>query len=211
MKTLRMLFLLMVATFTQAQVHPFVAGGVEFNGAGQTDVTGVAVAGVQFTPKHFYIDPEAQYINGGKTNDNDNTSSAGHTRYLKTNALVKIGKYYVGPGVSYAKLYTPDYIKSSVHPRFTVGRDFESGYVDRLLISYVNKGTDTANGMQGFDAQAYWFFGTKHVFLRMDLQSSFGHATVIPVSKGGSTQSVANELATRVISTQFQTVFGVRF
>src|SRR5271155_1942261 len=189
MKTLRILIMLLVASFAQAQFHPFVAGGVQFNGAGQTSVTSAAVGGIQFTPKYFYLDPEAQYITGGKTNDNDNTSSAGHTRYLKSNALVHIGKYYFGPGVSYAKLYTPDYTKGSVHPRFTVGRDFESSYVDRLLISYVNKGTDTANGMQGFDVQAYWFFGTKHIFLRADLQSSFGHATVIPVSKGGSAQS----------------------
>jgi hypothetical protein len=211
LKTLSSIVVFLVLSLSaMAQVQPFVAGGGVLNGGGYVANGGALVTGVHFSGEHFLVDPEGGYETGGKNDDNDNTSSSGHTRYLKGDALVRFGKYYVGSGASWSKLYTPDYTKGSVHPRFTVGRDFNK-YFDRVLVSYVQTGTDTSNGLQGIDAQAYWFFGSKHIFLRMDLNADFGHETVIPVSQGGSPQSVTAEKAQKIVSSSFQTVFGFRF
>ena len=104
-----------------------------------------------------------------------------------------------------------------MHPRFTVGKNFENNdsaldrYVDRLLLSYVQAGTDKANGVQGFEGEAYWFFGTKHFMLRMLAGAYWAHGTVIPVSQGGSLQSVALEESQHITTGQFQAMLGWRF
>jgi hypothetical protein len=194
-----------------AQVaQPFVAGGLNLNGGGMVAVGGAAVGGIGLSLSHLYLDPEVGYVTGGKSNDNDNTSSAGHTRYAKADGLVKIRSWYVGTGCEWQKLYTPDYNKSSVHPRLTIGRDFHEGYVDRVFISYVQRGTDLSNGVNGLEAQGYWFF-PHHLFLRMTLNVDIGHETIIPVSQGGSVQSVASELSQKITSSSFAAVMGWRF
>ena len=204
--------LLSTAAIAQTTNRPqiVVETGAILNGSGMTAAGGVAQSGIYWDASHALLISEASYSTGGKTDDNDNTSSAGHTRGLIGDALAKKGPWLFGVGASWSKLYTPDYDKSTVHPRADVGRDFHSGYVDRVLMSYVQSGTDHYNGMQGFEARAYWFIGA-HAFAKMMAGGYFGHSTVIPISQGGSAQSVASELASKVSTSQATLTFGWRF
>ena len=210
-KAIFAVFVLLIAscTFAQSVVHPYVAGGFILNGAGQVPLGLSADGGVQIDAKHLFTYSEAGYETGGKSNDNDNTSSKGHTRLLSNQTLARFGNWYAGVGADYDKLYTPDYAKSSIHPKATVGREFHSGYISKLLVSYVNKGTDWQNGVTGVEAQAWW--NGKHVFFRMTVGAYRYHDTVIPVSEGGSSTSVARELATHHGNAVFQNLLGFRF
>lgn len=203
---------LLTTAFAQTTNRPqaVLEGGAILNGSGMTAAGGMVQAGPYWDAKHFLSISEAGYSTGGKTDDNANTSSKGHTRRLQSDLMLKSGNYFFGAGASWSKLYTPDYTKSSVHPRIDVGRDFSGGYVSRVLVSYVGAGTDKANAIQGFEARAYWFLG-KHVFARVVAGGYFGHATVIPVSQGGSPQSVASELASKTVTSQAQFTLGWRF
>ena len=181
-------------------VQPFVAGGLELNGSGYTPAGAAGVSGIFLDSKYLLLDPEVGYYTGGKNDDNANTSAAGHTRYMKGDVLIKIGEWYVGPGCSWSKLYTPAYDKSSVHPRFAFGRQWPNdGY--RLTVEYVQRGTDKANGIHGFDVVGYKFFG-RYAFLRMDLGGYWGHNTTPP--SGPTAPGV-------VLTSEFQTVVGFRF
>lgn len=191
--------------------RPFVAGGGILLGSGYVPAGVMAVGGVNFDAKNFHLNPEVAYETGGKDEDNANTSSSGHTRYAKSDVLFRVGKWFIGPGASWSKLYTPAYDKSSVHPRITAEKDFDGVYFDKMLFSYVQRGTDVQNGINGIETQAYWFFGQKHFFLRMDLGAYWGHATVVPVSAGNSPQTVSQELSEKLTSGTFQTVVGWRF
>ncbi len=209
---LLVVFALLTPAFSQETTRPqaVVEGGVILNGSGMTAAGGLVQAGPYWDAKHFLFISEAGYSTGGKVDDNSNTSSKGHTRRLQSDLLFKKGQYFFGVGTSWSKFYTPDYTKSSVHPRIDVGRDFTGGYVNRVLVSYVGAGTDTANAIQGFEARAYWFLG-KHAFARVVAGGYFGHTTVIPVSQGGSPQSVASELASKTATSQAQFTLGCRF
>ncbi len=191
-------------------VQPFVAGGASLLGGGMTSVGAVGAGGVWFNTHRLLLDPEFGYITGGKANDAVNTSSAGHTRYASTDALLKFKRLYIGPGASWGKLYTPAYTKSSWHPTVTGGFNCSCGYFDDLFVSYVTAGSDHANGMKGLDTQVYWY-GGKHLFLRADIGTYWGHETVIPIAEGGSAQSVASEYAQRITSSEFTTLMGWRF
>lgn len=201
--------ILTVTAFAQRPQPVVEAGGV-LNGAGQTAVGAAGLAGVIWDTKHFFTLDEAGYETGGKNNDNDNTSSSGHTRVLTSQVLAKTGKYFYGVGVEWNKLYTPDYSRSAVHPKATVGRDFSGGYVSRVLVSYIDRGTDTTNGLQGVEGRAFWFLG-QHAFLSLDIGGYWGHGTVIPVSEGGSPASVASELSSHVVTGKTLGVLGWRF
>ena len=203
--------LLFISSFAVAQrPQPVLEAGGVLNGSGQSAAGGAVLAGVTLDTPHFFTLDEAGYTTGGKNNDNDNTSSAGHTRLLQGDVLAKSRRYFFGPGVAWNKLYTPDYAKSAVHPKVTIGRDFSGGYVSRVFVSYVFSGTDTANAIKGVEGRAFWYFG-KHAFASMKIGGYWGHATVIPVSQGGSPASVASELHSLVISGNYLGTFGWRF
>jgi hypothetical protein len=201
-------FVLLIASYTFAQnvVHPYVAGGAILNGSGMVPYGGDIEAGVQIDAPHLFSYTEAGYETGGKENDNDNTSTAGHTRLLENETLARIGNYYVGAGIDWSKLYTPDYTKSHVHPRLTVGREFYNGYISKVLVSYVHPGTDWQNGVQGAEVQGWWT--GKHVFLRMTLGAYRYYTTVTdPTNK----VLTAEQKSQHGLTSQFQTLLGVRF
>jgi hypothetical protein len=195
---------------TGQTIQPFVAGGGQLNGAGYSTVGAVAAGGFIVDSKHLFLSPEVGYTTGGKADDADNTSSSGHTRYFNAFALAKVGRFGFGPGFAWSKLYTPDYDKSGWHPKAAFSYDFASDYISKLIVAYVGKGNDQTNGVQGIEAEAFWFIG-KHVFVRADVQGDWGHETVIPVSQGGSLSSVASENAQKITTSQFQMVLGYRF
>jgi hypothetical protein len=209
MKIFRLAFLLLAVPVFGQIPQLYVAGGLNINGGGYASFGATTVGGVFYDTRYFLFDPEAGYATGGKSNDADNTSSEGHTRSLKGDFLVKVHGWYVGPGYSWSKLYTPAYDKSATHPRITVARDFPA-YVNRVLITYMPAGSDKANGTQTINAQFYWFFG-KHLFYRMDFGPYWAHDTVIPVSQGGSPSSVAYEKSHHVVSAAGQFALGWRF
>ncbi len=186
--------------------HPFIAGGPILNGSGYTPIGVTVDTGVIVDAPHFFSYSEAGYKTGGKANDNANTSSSGHTRLLANETLARFGDWYAGVGMDWVKLYTPAYNKSSVHPKATVGREFYSGYVNKVLFSYVAAGTDWANGVQGFEAQGWWT--GKHIFLRMTVGGYWYHLTLTDRTNVSMT---ANQLATKGMTSQFQTVLGWRF
>ena len=217
MRRILSLMVMFVATVAMGQTldrpQPYVLVGPAFLGSGYQPLGVNATAGVFFDSKRIMLDPEVSYTTGGKEQENPNSSTTkGHTRGAVSDMLFKTGNYYVGPGAEWSRLDTPYFAKSAVHPRFTVGRDFDSvdRYVDRVLVSYVQAGTDKANGVQGFETEAYWFFG-KHAMLRALLGGYWAHGTVIPVADGGSTQSVALEESQHTSTGQFQMAFGWRF
>lgn len=213
-KLLAFVLFALLFTFTASaqttMVQPFVAGGIEFLPGGYVPYGGAVAGGVNFNLPHVLAVGEGGYQTGGKEDDDANTKTAGHTRNLRGDIFAHFGKWYAGPGCMWSKLYTPDYAKSAVHPRFGVGRDFNSGYVNRVIVYYVQAGTDKANNLQGVETQGYWFLG-KYAFIRMDLGIYIFNATVIPESQGGSAQSVAYERSQHYSTGDFQTLVGIRF
>ena len=200
--------LLFISSLAVAQrPQPVLEAGGVLNGSGMSPLGGAAFAGITLDTKHFVTIDEAGYTTGGKTNDNDNTSSSGHTRLLSGGAFLHEGKYLFGPSCEWDKLYTPDYHKSAVHPKATVGRDFNNS---RVFISYVFSGTDTANAIEGVEGRAFLAIN-RHAFLSTTIGGYWGHATVIPVSEGGSPASVASELATKIMTGKTTIVLGWRF
>jgi hypothetical protein len=187
-------------------VHPFVAGGVILNGSGYTPVGATIDAGVIVDAPHLFSYSEAGYETGGKSSYNANISSGGHTRLLANETLARFGDWYAGMGVDWVKLYTPAYSKSNVHPKATMGHEFYSGYVNKVLISYVAPGTDWANGVQGFEAQGWWT--GKHIFLRMTVGGYWYHMTVTDRTNVAMT---ADQRSNKSMTSQFQTVLGWRF
>ena len=187
-------------------VHVFVAGGPILNGSGFASVGVTVNAGGIVDAPHFFSYSEAGYETSGRLNGSPDTNSAGHTRSLANQTLVRIGNWYTGVGVDWNKLYTPDHNRSNVHPKATVGREFDSGYVDKVLVSYVAPGTDWANGLQGFEAQGWWT--GKHIFLRMTLGAYRYHATVTDRT---NIQMRDYEWSNKSMTSQFQIVLGWRF
>ena len=207
------ILLMLIAAGTRCNgqaVQPFLAGGGSLLGGGMTATGAVGSGGLWINTHHLLLDPEVGYVTGGKANDADNTKSSGHTRYAQSDALFQVGRFYIGTGASWAKLYTPDYSKASWHPEVTAGTSFKSGYVNDVFVSYVLAGSDHANGMHGLSTQLYWYFG-KHLFAREEIAGYWGHETVIPVSEGGSAQSVASEYAQHIVSSEFTALMGWRF
>jgi hypothetical protein len=186
-------------------VHVFVAGGPILNGSGFASVGVTVDAGVIVDASHFFSYSEAGYERGGRLNDNADASSAGHTRLLANQTLARVGDWYAGVGVDWNKLYTLDHNWSSVHPKATVGREFYSGYVNKVLVSYVAPGTDWADGLQGFEAQGWWT--GKHIFLRMTLGSYRYHLTVTDRT---NIQMANYQRSNKSMTCQFQTVLGWR-
>lgn len=187
-------------------VHPYIAGGAILNGSGQDNVGGSLAAGIQLAAPHLWTYSEAGYETGGKTNDNVNTSSAGHARLLANETLAHFGPWYAGVGIDWSKFYTPAYSKSHIHPRATVGRDFSSGYVSRVLVSYVHPGTDWQNGVQGFEAQGWWV--GHHAFLRMTVGGYVCHTTLTDRTNHAMT---VRQLSEHSMTSQFQALAGWRF
>src|SRR5271167_302005 len=111
MKNMLMLVLVAMSGLAYGQVdgrpQPFIAGGI----SNASTFGFAAVGGVTEQYKHFLTVDEAGYESGGKKNDNDNTSTAGHTRYLRGDAYVRFGNWFVGPGAAWSKTYTPAYSK----------------------------------------------------------------------------------------------------
>lgn len=204
MRTLLLAIMLCVASLAQAQrPQPWVAGGAILNGSGQDNIGWVADGGVQWDTAHFLTIEQAQYSTGGKTNDNDNTSSAGHDRSLQGDTYVRVKSWGFGPGVSWSKLYTPAYTKSSVHPRFGVDKEFQIG---RLTITYVHPGTDWINGVQGFEG-GLWL-GKGHFFYRTVLGAYWFHSTVTDRS---NKQLTAAEKSVIGPTSQLTASMGFRF
>lgn len=183
--------------------QPFVAGGLILNGAGMKPLGGNLVGGVQWDNPHLLVITEASYTTGGKTNDNDNTSSAGHTRHLDGDAYARFGTWGFGPGASWSKLYTPDYTKSAVHPRFGFVKDLPSV---RLTVNYVHPGTDWMNSVQGVDTAAWWGHG--HLFLKMQFGVYQYHSTL--TDRSNKPLTIAEKSQGGVMG-QGQAVVGWRF
>ena len=206
MRFIGLVLLLAVSSLCWGQrPQPFVAGGGVLNGSGYTADGGAAVGGLMWDTSRAFLTGEVGYETGGK--DSAGYAAKGHTRYLQGYTFLRVHNWFVGPGCSWSKLYAQGFDKAFVHPRFAVGREFHSGYLNRLLVGYVQKGTDTSNGVQGITAQAYWFFG-KHAFLRMSLDGDWAHATVSP---NGSPQLVQGQLTHHITTSDFQGVIGWRF
>jgi len=158
-----------------------------------------------FDSSHFLTIDEAGYETGGKSNDNANTSSRGHDRYLAGYAMVKVHGFAFGPGASWSKLYTPAYSKTKVHPKF--GVSFPGGaYVSRITVLYVHPGTDWMNGVSGFEGQGYWVKG--HFFLRMMAGGYWAHITVTDRSNKPLTQTQKSQ---HIATSQAQALIGWRF
>lgn len=203
LKTILAVLILTTACLSQSRPSPFVGGGFALNGAGQSTFGGNLVGGVEWNTPHFLTIEEASYTTGGKTNDNDNTSSAGHTRHLMGDAYVRVGTWGFGPGASWSKLYTPAYTKSSVHPRLGVVKDFSCV---RVSVTYVHPGTDWMNSVQGFEAAGWW--GHNHLFFKMQLGGYWFHDTLTDRSNKPLTQS---EKAHVLTTAHGQMVLGWRF
>jgi hypothetical protein len=211
MKILIPLLFCLLTTLSFAQMpSPFISGGVNLNGSGMSAAGGTGVAGIIWESSHFFIMPEAGYSTGGKNDDNTNTSSSGHTRYLEANTLIKTGKWYFGPGATWLKLYTPNYSKSAWNPQGTIGRDFNS-YISKIFVTYETAGTDKSNGMHGIETQLWWTFG-RHFFLREKVGIWIGHATITCSDQSiNCIQLTAKERSERLSSGELQTIVGWRF
>lgn len=186
----------------QTRPTPFVALG-----ANAFDVVGgSAVGGLDWQPASFLrTTDEAGYETGGKDNDNANTSSRGHDRYLRGEALVLFKGWGVGPGVSWSKLYTPAYSKTHVHPKLLVQVP-RSPYWSRLEVAYVHPGTDWQNSVQGFEASSWWM--GKHAFLRLMVGGYWAHTTITAPDDPVLT---AKQKAQHIPTSQAQIVMGWRF
>ena len=181
--------------------QPFLAGGVS-----AFDVVGGAtVGGVFYDSAHFTSVDEGGYETGGKSNDNDNTSSSGHTRYLRGEAEVKFKGWGFGPGIDWSKTYTPDYSKSHVHPRAYVVFP-RTEYWSRLTVAYVHPGTDWQNGVQGFQAQVW--LGSGHLFGRITAGGYWAHTTVTEPTNAVLT---AEQKSQHTATSDLQGLIGWRF
>ena len=72
----------------------------------------------------------------------------GHQLDRGISAYYRLSHFYLGGGLSYAKLVTSEYEKSSFHPRFGGGYEFFHGNL-RIWADWITAGTDKINGVRG--------------------------------------------------------------
>lgn len=184
--------------------EPYVAVSGVIRGSGYTPFALTSDAGILYDSQRFFTFSEATYTTGGKKNDNDNTTTAGHSRSLRGEYLVKFNHWEIGPGATWSKTYTPEYAKSAVHPKATAGRDF--GHVN-FFASYLFQGTDRLNGLTGFETQAWWKFG-RHLFVRNIIDVYRFHATLTDTGNAALTKAESSNKST---SGAYEIQIGWRF
>lgn len=154
---------------------PYIALGGSLNGAGYARFSGIGSAGVEWEPRYLLLTAEATYATGGKSNDNDNTSSAGHSRQAEILAAARLTHgWFAGPGVSWSKTYTPLYTKSATRPTCTIGKDMLKS---RYIVTYIDRGTDWQNGLRAIQVSARVYI-RRHWFLDERFSGSWFHATI---------------------------------
>lgn len=158
-----------------AQISPYAMGGATVTtGLGYRPLAWLIGGGVRAVTGRVYSDTFLSSDNGAKLDAGD-----GHTLKARNQFYMRLGpSWMLGGGISYSKLFTSRYEKSSLHPRVGGGVFWQGGII---TADYILTGNDPQNGLHGVSA-ALTTGAWHHVFYQQSLSVYNFHATFNPAN-----------------------------
>lgn len=149
---------------------------------------GFGTVGVDWKPRHLFLDATGTYEAARKNNDATVGNEHGHTRRLEGTVMLPVGRWAFGGGYAWSKLDTTNYSKSSTRPELGGAYSWKDA---RLQALYVLPGTDWQNGSQGVRSRLDVAIA-RHLFARVELGVYRAHGSV---TNPDDPQTTAQELA----------------